>query len=117
MSFFSIRRVGNKEGVCPTSPPPEADHVVTRPSIALSVAIGHPRSFLPSFLDPLTLWCVSTSLAPGIGSTEMEKTGNLLTNHRQVESRRGLKKGASHRFWNLRGGRHNLWPGMVRLGL
>lgn len=67
-------------------PPPDADSMATGPSIALSVATGH----LLSFINPLTLWCVSTSLVPGIGSTRVEKMGNLLTSPRQVDRKAQL---------------------------
>ena len=56
---------------------------------------------LSSFSDPLSLWYVSTSLVPGIGTTKVEKMGKLLASPRQADSTRGLKKGAAPRIWNL----------------
>ena len=89
-------------------PPPDMDSLVTGPSIVLSMANGH----LPSFFDPLSLWCVSNSLVPGVGSIKVEKIGNLLRSPRQADSTRHLKKDSAPRIWNLLGG----MPGMVALG-
>ena len=49
---------------------------------------GHRSPF--SFINPLPLWCVSTSLVPGLGTTKVEKMGNLLTSPRQADRKAQL---------------------------
>ena len=87
MGFFSIRHMGSPDGVCPTTPSSRClQSGDTGPSIALSMATSH----LSSFCDLLTLWYVSTSLVCGIGSTKVEKMGNLLTSPRQADRKAQL---------------------------